>query len=98
VECTVHGTQKSLRLRNWYSLEYCTHPDSADPDSAGPDSAGQDSGWLAVAETNDPNPALAAYRAQLDQLKLMLDGRPHHLATFAEALGVQNCVEEILQG
>jgi hypothetical protein len=93
VECTVHGTQKSLRLRNWYSLEYLTHPDSADPDSAG-----QDSGWLAVGETNDPNPALAAYRAQLDQLKLMLDRRPHHLATFAEALGVQNCVEEILQG
>ena len=98
VECMVHGTQKSLRLRNWYSLEYCTHPDSADPNSAGPDSAGQDSGWLAMAETNDPNPALAAYRAQLDQLKLMLDRRPHHLATFAEALGVQNCVEEILQG
>jgi predicted dehydrogenase len=97
VECTVHGTQKSLRLRNWYSLEYCSHPDFADPASAGLDFVGPDSEWLAVPETNDPNPAPAAYRAQLDQLKLMLDGQPHHLATFAEALGVQNCVEEILQ-
>lgn len=38
-----------------------------------------------------------AYRAQLDELSKMLRGEPHRIATFAEALSVQELVEEILE-
>ncbi|MDG2111638.1 MAG: Gfo/Idh/MocA family oxidoreductase [Actinomycetota bacterium] len=46
----------------------------------------------------DARPALGAdaYTAQLDQLALMLDGQEHTIATFAEALAVQELVEEML--
>jgi hypothetical protein len=34
--------------------------------------------------------------AQLDSLALMLDGKPHTLATFREGLEVQTVVERLL--
>lgn len=39
-----------------------------------------------------------ASRAQLDALDAMLTGRRHALASFREALGVQECVEAMLAG
>jgi predicted dehydrogenase len=39
-----------------------------------------------------------SYRAQLDALAAMLDGKPHDLPTLAEGLAVQSCVEELLRG
>ena len=35
--------------------------------------------------------------AQLDELSKMLRGESHRIATFSEALGVQELVEEILE-
>lgn len=40
----------------------------------------------------------AAYRAQLDQVARLVEGHPHSLATFEEALGVQMVVEDLLGG
>jgi predicted dehydrogenase len=37
-----------------------------------------------------------SYMAQLDSLALMLDGKPHSLATFREGLEVQTAVERLL--
>jgi predicted dehydrogenase len=36
--------------------------------------------------------------AQLDHFAAMIEGRPHQLATLAEGLAVQNCVEAMLRG
>lgn len=44
----------------------------------------------------DANPSLEAYMRQLDDLVRMLDGAPHGLPTFREALHVQEHVEAIL--
>ena len=39
-----------------------------------------------------------AYTAQLTQLNLMMEGMDHSIATFREALLVQECVESLLAG
>lgn len=53
-------------------------------------------GWAPVTLPDQPTPALAAYRAQVDGLAALLDGRPHTLPTFGEALAVQEAIEAIL--
>jgi predicted dehydrogenase len=42
------------------------------------------------------DPRAASLKAQLDDLALMMAGKPHHLATLEEALQVQILVEQIL--
>ena len=82
VEFTVFGTERSFRIREWYRLETCSVDQSE---------------WTPVTLPDQPSPALAAYRAQLDQLDLMAEGASHTLATFDEALTIQKVVEQILQ-
>jgi predicted dehydrogenase len=81
VEFIVYGTKTSFRIRDWYLLESFSRGDTE---------------WTPVQVANDPSPALAAYRSQLDQLALMAGGLTHHLASFDEALSVQRNVESIL--
>jgi predicted dehydrogenase len=52
-------------------------------------------GWLDV-DFGEGEVRDLSYRAQLDALDAMLAGRPHGLASFREALGVQECIEAML--
>ncbi len=52
--------------------------------------------WEDLLGTDRPALAARAYAAQLDELSKLLDGRPSRIATFAEALAVQELVETIL--
>lgn len=81
IDFRVRGTTAAMRIVDWYRLEVT--------DDAG--------GWTPVAVGDRPTPALAAYRAQVDGLAALLEGRPHTLPTFAEALTVQEAVEAILE-
>jgi predicted dehydrogenase len=77
---TVTGTRGAIRMRDWYALERR-------------DGGGD---WRpAMAAGVDDLRAQAAQR-QLDQLAALLEGRPHTLASFDEALGVQRAIEAIL--
>ena len=80
VEFIVRGTQRSFRIVDWYRLEVTNDDDV----------------WTPVDLPAEPTPAVAAYRAQLDQIAAMLDGAAHTLPTFADALAVQEIVEGIL--
>ena len=52
--------------------------------------------WTAaLGDSGDPR--AAAYMAQLDNLAAMLDGRPHTMPSFREALRVQEIVEALLK-
>ena len=77
---TVRGSQQSMRIVDWYNVE----------------ATDADGNWAPVTIEATPSAPWAAYRAQLDGLSAMLDGQPHHLPTFAEALGVQRVIEGIL--
>lgn len=55
------------------------------------------SGWRDLLAGERPALGSAAYTAQLDQLAHMMAGRDHTLATFTEALAVQELVEELLR-
>lgn len=70
----------ALRMRDWYGLERRTADGSWTP---------------ALPQSVDTLRAEAGQR-QLDQLAAMLEGRPHSLASFAEALEVQRAIEAIL--
>ncbi len=56
----------------------------------------RDGDWQAVG-TPQENRAIGQ-RAQLDQLAALVEGRPHSLPSFAEALAVQETVETMLRG
>jgi len=45
----------------------------------------------------DPDPRATSLKAQLDDLLLCVDGKPHRLTTLDEALRVQVLVEDILR-
>lgn len=79
VDFTVRGTDRSVRITDWYRLE-TTEGDE----------------WHAP--VGDTLPALATnpYTAQLDELAAMMAGEPNRIATFPEALAVQELVEAIL--
>ena len=53
-------------------------------------------GPFAVLEEAPVDRRAVALKAQLDELKLCYEGKPHRLATLAEALHVQELVEEML--
>jgi len=80
VEFIVRGTERSFRIVDWYRLEVTN----------------DDGSWTSVELPADPTPAVAAYRAQLDQIAAMLNGHDHTLPSFADALAVQEIVEGIL--
>jgi len=52
--------------------------------------------WTHLLGTDRAQLGAAAYAAQLGELARMLDGEPHQIATFAEALAVQELVEQLL--
>lgn len=54
------------------------------------------SGWGDVFSADRATLAAAAYARQLDHLAAMMDGNDHSLATFAEALAVQERIEQLL--
>ena len=54
------------------------------------------SGWQDLLPDDRAGLGPTAYTAQLDQLACMMAGDSHTLATFAEALAVQELVEELL--
>jgi predicted dehydrogenase len=76
---TVRTASRSYRIIDWYRLQQT-------------DGSGE---WTDVDLDDGPAPNLTAYRAQVDQLAAMLDGRAHTLPTFSEALDVQRSVERI---
>lgn len=57
-----------------------------------------DGGAFAETSQRPSDPRAVSLRAQLDDLLLCLDGKPHRLATPAEALRVQHLVETMLTG
>lgn len=54
------------------------------------------SDWQDILGTDRVQAGKDAYTAQLGQLALMLEGKPHTIASFQEALAVQKLVEEML--
>ena len=52
--------------------------------------------WVDLFQSDREVLGANAYTAQLDQLDLMMEGEEHTIATFAEALSVQESVEELL--
>lgn len=78
-EFMVRTVSRSYRIVDWYRLEAT-------------DEHGE---WATIDLGDGPTPNLTAYRAQVDQLASLLEGRPHHLPTFAEAFDVQQAVERI---
>ena len=92
-DLTLRGTTGSLRIHDWYRLQTVTNDDGRDGTDGGDE--GWD-GWRDVLGTDRAALAADAYAAQLGALADLLDGRPSDLATFAEALAVQELVEEML--
>ncbi len=78
-EFMVRTVSRSYRIVDWYRLEAT-------------DEHGE---WATIDLGEGPTPNLTAYRAQVDQLAALLEGRAHHLPTFAEAFDVQQAVERI---
>jgi predicted dehydrogenase len=80
IEARFIGAQTELRLVDWYRLEQ-VH---------------------AAAPQGEPVPGLpadprrAAYQKQLDQLVALIRREPHTLASLADALTVQQCIEGML--
>ena len=81
IDFRVRGATAAARIVDWYRLEITDRTGA----------------WTPVTLADQPTPALAAYRAQVDGLAALLEGRPHTLPTFAEALIVQEAVESILE-
>lgn len=52
--------------------------------------------WIDLFQSKREVLGVDAYTAQLDQLDRMMNGNHHTIATFAEALSVQECVEALL--
>lgn len=82
-DLTIRGTAGSLRIWDWYRLQYTDSNDTP--------------GWRDVLGTDRAALANDAYIAQLGALSAMLDGRPSAIATFDEALSVQELVEDLLR-
>ena len=78
-EFMVRTVSRSYRIVDWYRLEAT-------------DEHGE---WVTIDLGDGPTPNLTAYRAQVDQLAALLEGREHDLPTFAEAFDVQQAVERI---
>jgi predicted dehydrogenase len=60
--------------------------------------AGSTGGAFTLIGAEPADPRASSLRAQLDDLRLCLAGRPHRLATVTEALRVQRLVEGMLSG
>lgn len=82
VDLTVRGSKGALRIWDWYRLQSSQESDS----------------WLDVFSSPREQLGVDAYTAQLTQLDLMMEGVDHSIATFREALLVQECVESLLAG
>jgi predicted dehydrogenase len=80
IEARFVGSTQALHLSDWYRLE-----------AFGPQCpAGQRVPGL------PDDPRQATYQRQLDQLHAMLNGEPHSLPSFADALAVQTHIETLL--
>lgn len=80
---TLEGSAGAVRLRDWGIAERLGSDGVWHEESAGP------------AQTRDED-RMAALKGQLQGLVRLARGEPHHLATLAEALNVQEMVEGIL--
>jgi len=60
--------------------------------------AASEGGEFALVGEDYPDPRAVSLRAQLDDLKLLIEGKPNRLATLDEALRVQILIEGILAG
>jgi predicted dehydrogenase len=78
VRYTLWGSEKSLRLQDWFGL--------LESDGGA---------WTPVDGLPD-DPRSAAMASQLDNLAALIEGRPHTMASFADALAVQLLVEDML--
>ena len=79
---TVTGTTGAARLHGWANLARKTATGD----------------WQEVDFGPGPPMRQRSYMATLDALAAMLAGRPHPLATLAEGLAVQICIEALLGG
>ncbi len=80
IEARFIGATQTLRLSDWYRLE-----------AFGPQCP---AGEVVPGLPDDPRQA--TYQRQLDQLNAMLNGEPHSLPSFADALAVQTHIETLL--
>ena len=79
VDFTIRGSDRSIRIWDWYRLQV----DDGD-------------GWADLLGADRAALGAGAYAAQLAALSAMLKGQPNTIATFAEALAVQELVETAL--
>lgn len=77
---TVTGDRGAMRMRDWYALER----------------RGADGVWRPALAGGVEDLRAQAGQRQLDQLAALLEDRPHSLAGFDEALGVQRAIEAML--
>ena len=82
VDLTLRGNKSAIRIWDWYRLQVFE----------------QDEGWVDLLNSTREQLGIDAYTAQLTQLDLMMRGEDHTIATFREALVVQECVESLLDG
>ena len=82
MDLTLRGSKSAIRIWDWYRLQVFE----------------QDEGWVDLLNSTREQLGIDAYTAQLTQLDLMMRGEDHTIATFQEALVVQECVESLLDG
>lgn len=80
---TVTGSQGALRLQEWFGLSQ---------------RRGSDGAWAPVSAASSDQLRQQSQRSQLDHWAAMVDGQPHGLPRFAEALAVQETIEALLAG
>ena len=82
VDLTLRGSNGAVRIWDWYRLQVFD----------------QNEGWIDSLNLTREQLGIDAYTAQLSQLDRMMRGEDHTIATFREALVVQECVESLLAG
>ena len=80
VDLTLRGTESAVRIWDWYRIQEFR----------------QDQGWIDLFPSSREELGIGAYAAQLTQLDRMMRGEDHSIATFREALLVQECIESLL--
>ncbi|MFM8755960.1 MAG: hypothetical protein ACKODU_02890 [Limnohabitans sp.] len=81
IQAQFHGACETLLLSDWYHLTRRSGPFPLERSMPG----------------LPAEPRVATYQRQLDQLLALIQGRPHNLASFDEALSVQMLIENILK-
>lgn len=86
----LRGSQGEIELREWFGVQQRRHGDGATPTAA-------PTATHATPLQDDANTLRARGQAdQLTQWVALIEGRPHGLPDFAEALAVQQTIEALL--